>query len=157
IAVSVALLFVAFRSSRLAGLLLVLALATSPFWVPDYVVQRVQHTTRTNEETDEVELERSSQMRVNTWKAIIGVIQEHPVDGIGTGCLGYVLPSLKEESGSDLAESAHNTYLRVQAELGILGSAALLFLFGSCFRLAERGIRLGRDRFERQVSIGFQG
>lgn len=157
IAVSVALLFVAFRTSRMVALLFVLALATSPFWVPDYVVERVQHTTRTNAETDEVELERSSQMRVNTWKAIAGVIQEHPVDGIGTGCLSYILPTLKEGTGSDLAETAHNTYLRVQAELGILGSAALLFLLGSCWRLGERGIRLARDRFERQVSIGFQG
>jgi hypothetical protein len=157
IAVAAGLMFVAFRTSRMLALLLVLAMVTSPFWVPDYVVERVQHTTRTNEETDEVELERSSQMRVNTWKAIAGVIQEHPVDGIGTGCLGYVLPSLREENRSDLADSAHNTFLRVQAELGVLGSAALLFLLGSCWRMAERGIRLSKDRFERQVSLGFQG
>jgi O-antigen ligase len=157
LAMAVALLFVALRTSRVVGVIVALAVVTSPAWVPRYVVDRVLYTTRTVAGTDEVELEGSSQLRINTWKAMLQVIADHPVDGVGFGGLGYVLPELGEELNSEVKDTAHNTFLRVQAELGALGSLALVFLLGRCWLFGEHGRRRAQNVFQRQVSVGFQG
>jgi O-antigen ligase len=154
-AVAVALLFVALRSSRALTVVLLVVGVSSPLWAPDYLKERMMGTQVESETSDAVSLEGSAQLRVDTWRAILNVVSEHPLDGVGFSGLGYVLPHIGEELGVEVKDSAHNTYLRFLGEMGVLGLLLFLTLLWGCWALARDGVRLARDRADRQLALGF--
>ncbi len=154
VALVAALLLVALRSSRALTLVLLVVLVTSPLWTPDYLKERMMSTQIETDATDEAGLEVSAQLRVDTWRAILKLVREHPLDGVGFSGLGYVLPAAGEELGVKVKDSSHNTYLRFLGEMGVLGLALLLLLFWRCWALANEGVRLARDRADRQLALG---
>jgi O-antigen ligase len=149
-----ALFLVTLRSSRVLTLVLLAVLVTSPLWVPDYLKERVMHTQVGSEASDDVELEGSAQLRVDTWRATLRVVSDHPLDGVGFLGLGGVLPATGEALGIEVKDSTHNTYLRFLGEMGVLGLALILALLWRCWSLAREGMRLARDRADRQLSLG---
>ena len=155
VALAVALLFVALRSSRALTLVLLVVIVSSPFWAPDYLKERMMGVQVESQTSDDVSLEGSAQLRVDTWRAIIKVVSEHPLDGVGFAGLGYVLPAAGEELGVEVKDSAHNTYLRFLGEMGVLGLLLFLALLWRCWTLALDGVRLARDRADRQLALGF--
>jgi hypothetical protein len=154
VALVAALLLVALRSSRVLTLTLLVVLVTSPLWTPDYLKERLMSTQVESETSDDVVLESSAQVRVDTWRAVLKVVSEHPLDGVGFCGLGRMLTAAGDELGVKVKESSHNTYLRVLGEMGVLGLALILALFWGCWNLACEGMRLARDRAERQLSLG---
>ncbi|NOT35688.1 MAG: hypothetical protein HOP12_16225 [Candidatus Eisenbacteria bacterium] len=153
-ALAAAALLVAARSSRVFFVLLVVGVATNPFWMPEYVKERLSTTQTEDDESDDVTLDAGAQSRVNTWQTLMVLIQEHPLDGVGYDALGDVLPQAGAALGLRVKDSSHNTYLRILAELGIFGMMVFLWFWWRCVRLCEAGIRVAADRFERQVAVG---
>ncbi|HYM80227.1 MAG TPA: O-antigen ligase family protein [Candidatus Limnocylindria bacterium] len=154
IALALGLMLVALRSSRLLAAALVLALLASPWWAPQDVRERVLATQEEAEDSDDVQLEGSAQIRIDTWNAILKVVSEHPIDGVGFVGLAWVLPETGGELGIEVKDSAHNTYLRLLAELGVFGLLLLLLLFWQCWSLGSEGMRRARTRFDRQLALG---
>lgn len=154
VALVAALLLVALRSSRMLTLALLVVLASAPLWIPDYLKDRMMGTQTESETSDEVGLENSAQIRVDTWRAILKLVSEHPLDGVGFAGLGYVLPAAGAELGVEVKDSPHNTYLRFLGEMGVLGLVLFMALLWRCWTLAREGMRLARNRAERQLSLG---
>ena len=154
LALAAALLFVALRSSRVLTLILVVAGVSSPLWAPDYLKERMMGTQVESETSDEVSLEGSAQLRVDTWRAIFKVVSEHPLEGVGFSGLSSVLPAAGDELGVEVKETAHNTYLRFLGEMGVLGLLLFVALLWRCWTLARDGMRLARDRADRQLALG---
>jgi O-antigen ligase len=154
VSVAAGLLFVAARSSRAALAVLISVLISAPLWTPDYVKERIAGTQVEDETYDEVELESSSQLRVDTWAAITDIVTNHPIEGVGFNALGYVLPELGEARGVAVKDSAHSTYLRFVGEMGLIGLGLLLYLFYAVGRMAVDAMRAARDRWERQLGLG---
>ena len=154
IALVAALFLVTLRSSRMLTLALLAVLVTSPLWAPDYLKERMTGTRVEAETSDDIIFEGSAQVRVDTWRAILKVVSEHPLDGVGFSGLGYVLPAAGEKLGVEVKSSPHNTYLRFLGEMGVLGLTLFLALLWRCWTLAGEGMRLARDRAERQLSLG---
>jgi O-antigen ligase len=152
------LAFVAWRSSRWVFGLLILILALSPLWVPDYVVERIQKSSVESDTGDGAAMDAAAEVRLLTWRAIWDVVEHHPIDGVGFTGLQYVLPDVGAALGlADVKDSAHNTYLRMLSELGVFGLAAFLWLMWCVFRLANEGVRLARRKFDRALGIGLGG
>jgi O-antigen ligase len=149
-----ALALVALRSSKVLAVILALAVVTSPFWIPDYLKERLVGTQVETDESDDVELEGSAQIRVDTWKAILRVVTQHPLDGVGFAGLGYVLPQVGDKMGVKVKEAAHSTYLRFLGEMGVFGLALFVWLLWRCWSLANEGVRRARDRTDRQLALG---
>jgi hypothetical protein len=154
LALGLALFFVAVRTSRYLTLALLIVVATSPLWTPEYVKERVLGTQVEAEESDAVHLENSSQIRVDTWRAIFKVVTEHPLEGVGFAGLASVLPQTGEALGVEVKDSAHNTYLRFLGEMGVFGLGLFILLLWRCWSLAREGMRRARDRADRQLSLG---
>ena len=147
---------VLWRSSKLFFGILVVVLALSPFWLPDYVMDRITNSTHETEEG--VSADKSSEARLLTWRAIFGVIAQHPIEGVGFEGLGAVLPDMGEAMGlADVRDSAHNTFLRMLGELGVFGFGAFLFVLWKMFRVGDEAARRAKRRFDRATAIGLCG
>jgi O-antigen ligase len=157
IASAVTCLLVLMRSSRWALVAAVLVIGASPFWLPDKVKERFATTTVEQDDSDEKKLEGGTQERVDTWHTIMQIVQDHALDGIGFTGLAYVLPQMGADLGLNIKDSAHNTYLRMLSETGVIGLAVFVFLLWSVLWLGERGIRGAPTRFDRQIALGVSG
>lgn len=71
--------------------------------------------------------ETSNKDRIAIWKASISSIQYHPVLGVGIGNFPIVLRERQELSKA--GSSAHNLYLHVAAEMGLVALIALIWFF----------------------------
>lgn len=149
--------YVAWKSSRVLLFVLIAILVSSPLWAPDFLVQRFTGTQVEVEGTDATQLEGSAQTRVDTWRAIGKLVSEHPVEGVGFTGLADVLPQTGEAMGVEVKDSAHNTYLRFLAEMGVFGLLLFVLLLVRCWRLAQDGLRAAQSRFDRQLAIGLAG
>lgn len=158
LAVAGGLLVVALRSSRVMLFLLLATLATSPLWAPDYLVDRIMSSQREVEGSDETTVDGATEVRLQTWQTILRVVKDHPVDGIGFNALPYVLPQISDAMGLvDVADSAHNTYLRMLAEMGVFGLAMFVWLMWSCWSTSDRLVRRAKTRFDRMLGVGLGG
>lgn len=117
------------RAKALAGagvLICVGVLFVSSVQLRDRVGQAIDEI----ETVDQVSEGTSLGERVVMWRVTMRMIHDHPFFGVGTGAFadGY-RPYVQGLAGWQRFESAdaHNQFLKVQAEQGIIGLAALLF------------------------------
>jgi O-antigen ligase len=158
VALLVGVALVAWMSSRVAFVLLVLGMLLSPLWAPDYVKDRVTASSHQVEGSDEVTIDRAADARLQTWRSIWEVVRAHPLEGVGFTGLAYVLPEIGEDLGlEDVKDSAHNTWLRMLAETGILGMALFAWLLWKCWSLGYEAYRRARRAFDRSLGIGLCG
>lgn len=71
--------------------------------------------------------------RIDTWKGAVRIIKENPVLGLGRGKSNFGETARKFDDLKIPYDHAHNTYLQIAVELGLVGLAAFLWLFGSVF------------------------
>jgi O-antigen ligase len=91
--------------------------------------------------------------RAHFWAVTTDIIKHHPIVGAGMGAYGVLYSQYDSRNGLYRLEQAHNDYLQVLADGGIVGGALGLFFLFSLFRqgLARRETR---DDFRRGVSTG---
>lgn len=155
LALAAGALFLAMRSSRWMAVLLGLALLTSPIWLPQNVKDRMSSTHVEVEGSDEVAIEGSTQSRFETWQSVLAVISDHPLDGVGFTGLAYVLPAAGEAMGlEEVKDSAHNTFLRCLAELGVIGFGLFVYILWRCMRTGLSVQKRGPTQFDRQMGLG---
>jgi O-antigen ligase len=157
LALTVGMLYVGFRTSKALTALVLVVLATSPLWAPDYLKQRLAGTQVEVQGTDQKVIEAGAQVRVDTWRAIGTLVRDHPIDGVGFSGLTYVLPEAGQALGVEVKDSSHNTYLRFLAEMGIGGLLLFLWLLARCLGLAFTGARAATLPLDRQAGVGLAG
>jgi len=81
----------------------------------------------------------STVMRLNYWKEALGIIQAHPLAGIGLGNF-----NLKA------SRYAHNSYLQIWAELGVLGLFAFIWIAYTVLKSCVKN--LARLPYKRQAA-----
>ena len=95
-------------------------------------------------------------VRVNYWRAGLGMLRDYPVFGSGLGTFGTLYAKYKLPQGREV-QLAHNNYLQVWTEMGILGIVSFLWLWAVFLKRGWRLIhRLGAVgcRSEAAVAIG---
>ncbi|MDP8256601.1 MAG: glycosyltransferase [Candidatus Alcyoniella australis] len=75
--------------------------------------------------------------RILTWESTVRMIQDHPLTGVGPRNYRTSIPPYREDYNISFTSSAHahNIYLQVPAEYGLLGLAAFVWLMVAIFRL----------------------
>ncbi len=71
--------------------------------------------------------------RIDTWKGAVRIIKENPALGLGVGKSNFGKTVKKFNDLNIPYDHAHNIYLQIAVELGLVGLAAFLWLFGSVF------------------------
>ncbi len=93
------------------------------------VVTRIMSLFANNEDT-------SVSMRIDMWECTLDMIKDHLFLGIGWGAYQYVYPLYNEliEEAGIIIYHAHNMYLDIMAETGLLGFAMYMwFFFGNAW------------------------
>lgn len=150
IALAVMLLMLMYRSVPAAILAAVLMFASVTL-LPDSVTERVQSTRQVNI-SGESELDPSTASRFEIWKGALDMVRDHP-GGVGLGRF----PSRIGQYSNHPRVDAHNGYILVLAECGVLGLAAMLWMFWRLWGLARRLRRCAvpSDLEARAIGLGF--
>jgi O-antigen ligase len=94
--------------------------------------------------------------RAHFWSVTLDIIKAHPLIGTGLGAFGVVYTRYDTRNGLFRLEQAHNDYLQVLSDAGIIGAVIgvlfIIILFRQAFARWE-----SRDQFRRGVAIGALG
>lgn len=103
-------------------------------------------------------LERKSTLTIRTelWRSALAMIADYPLLGVGNGIYGQALRSyLSVHSASyEHFTTAHNVYLNVAAESGLLALAALIWLMSVLLLIGRRRWQQAGTRQERLLVAG---
>jgi O-antigen ligase len=91
--------------------------------------------------------------RLHFWDVTVDIIKNHPIIGTGLGAFGVVYTGYDSRNGLYRLEQAHNDYLQVLSDGGIVGALLGLFFIVNLFRLGFMR-RESRDEFRRGVATG---
>ncbi|MCB1025891.1 MAG: O-antigen ligase family protein, partial [Acidobacteria bacterium] len=134
------------RNLTLIGgsVLLIAVLLTSVIWLGEGSVRRIGDVSQPD----------FTNGRLHFWGVSLQIIRDHPVFGAGLEAFGVAYTKYDDWDGNLRVEQAHNDYLQILADAGILG---LVFICGFIFLLFKKSLNVINDsanRFRRGVAIG---
>lgn len=91
--------------------------------------------------------------RLQIWATTAEVIKQNPVFGAGWGAFGVAYTQFDPLNGRERVEQAHNDYLQILADAGIVGAVLGAFFVFWLFREGWRRIE-SHDNFRRGVAVG---
>ena len=94
--------------------------------------------------------------RLAHWQAAIDMAKDHPIFGIGLGNYEVVYDHYRLINWEDALGHAHNQFLNLLAETGLIGLVAYLLFWLGIFRLTWT-IRRHPDQSARMMGIGLLG
>ncbi|HEX8559460.1 MAG TPA: O-antigen ligase family protein [Pyrinomonadaceae bacterium] len=94
--------------------------------------------------------------RAHFWRGAIQIFRDHPLLGTGLGSFGAVYPRYDTGNGMYRLEQAHNDYLQLVSDAGLVGGALGLLFLGALFWTALKRMQ-SPDRFRRGVALGALG
>lgn len=93
--------------------------------------------------------------RIEIYKANLDIVAEHPVFGLGFGRYQKVArPYYERHPRADRRSHAHNNFLQIAAEAGLLGLAAFTLLFATAMRFGIEAVRRARDPALHAAALG---
>jgi O-antigen ligase len=93
------------------------------------------------------------QSRPATWKNTLKLIADHPIVGVGLGAYPKVYPYYDDSTGFFFVGEAHNDYLQLLADTGLVGGLLGVFFLVSFVRLSRRALS-ALIPLERSVALG---
>jgi O-antigen ligase len=96
------------------------------------------------------------QDRISIWRDAWKMICTHPWFGQGAGSFQWAFPAYETMEPDRPAVFAHNDYLQILAEYGIVGLGLVLWLLISCWRSAMRNLK-AQDSLVRGIGLAALG
>ncbi len=132
------------KSAIKLAILMGLVLGGIIIFSPDFTDEMIQRFST----LQHLEQEETWAGRMDIWRAAVEVFSERPLTGTGAGNFAFVSPyyigAMREDGGGGVA---HNMFLSVVAETGLIGlflfAALLLSAYTSAWSLMRRGENLG--------------
>lgn len=91
--------------------------------------------------------------RAHFWSVTVDIIKQHPLIGTGLGAFGVVYTGYDSRNGLYRLEQAHNDYLQILSDAGIVGAIIGLVFIVGLFRMGFARRESGDD-FRRGVATG---
>ena len=91
--------------------------------------------------------------RLQIWATTLEIIKQNPIFGAGWGAFSVAYTQFDPLNGRERVEQAHNDYLQILADAGIVGAILGAFFVFWLFRYAWKRIQ-SHDIFRRGVAVG---
>jgi O-antigen ligase len=102
-----------------------------------------------------VTLEETNAGRIAIFEANLDIIHDHPLLGLGFGRYRWAAgPYYDRRPSADRRSHAHNNFLQIAAEAGLIGLAAFTLVFATALRFGDEAVRGARDPTTRAVARG---
>ncbi|MBI5955573.1 MAG: O-antigen ligase family protein [Chloroflexi bacterium] len=95
--------------------------------------------------------------RMAHWQAALGMLAASPITGVGIGNYEAAYPAYALPGWEDPLGHAHNYYLNIAAETGLVGLGAYLALLATAFGLCWWAQRRSVSSFARALAVGTLG
>ena len=140
-----------------------LIVVPNPLNKPGTAISKIKGRTSVNKLAQDYSIRR----RIATWKFTTLLIKDHPLLGSGIGSFKY--NSLRYQAkffdqGDNralypygLAGRAHNEYLQLWAELGIVGVMIFIWLIFANFNYGFKILKREKNRYKQGIIIGLMG
>ncbi len=92
--------------------------------------------------------------RLYFWQTALKIIADYPILGAGFDAFGVAFTRYDTWNGTYRIEQAHNDYLQILADAGILGFACVASFIFLLFKQSLRIITKASDNFRRNVAVG---
>lgn len=127
-------------ASQFAVVIAIVAVITAGiFWIgADPVIQRVTQGQPNNIGTAE---ETFFSSRGWVWRDTLAMIRANPLLGVGMGAYDTAFSIYSKSDGSLRVPQAHNDYLQIVADCGVVGGLIAIWFIVLLFRAVARGIR----------------
>jgi probable O-glycosylation ligase (exosortase A-associated) len=112
-------------------LMVFLAVAPARYWERAETILKFRH-------------DESAMGRVYAWQAGLSMVADRPLLGVGLGCFVMGWPIYAPAEAGTKWRAAHNTFVAVMGETGLLGLAAFGAFIGTTLRGAQKVNRLAR-------------
>jgi len=143
-----------FFSQALVMIAIISVIAAGIIWIgADPIIQRVKQA-QTADNSPVRETFFSSRGWV--WRDTVSMIRANPVLGVGIGAYETAFPIYSESDGSLRVPQAHNEYLQVIADAGVVGGVLALWFIAAIFRTVSRGMH-SRDPLMAALALGSGG
>ncbi len=131
------------RTPAVLAAVVVLALLAGLFWL-----QQTDRVLGSLETILHFESEASFQSRLYIWRDAMSMVKERPWLGFGLNTFGWAFPRYQREPSSLVATHAHNEYVEMLVETGIIGAAICLWFVIVLLVLSWQRLRTagGTDR-----------
>lgn len=118
-----------------AALLLVVLLGGGAFFTTEILSKSVGYMRRVARPADEGPGVLDTDSRLQMWQAAVKMWRDHPVWGVGPGHYDYRFTEYRPEAFQLRPDHAHNDYLELLADWGVVGGAIVLagvgiFIYG---------------------------
>lgn len=138
-------------------LLLIGSISAGIFWAgPERILNRITGQS-TSGKTQRSETFFSSRGWI--WRETVSMIAANPILGVGLGAYETAYPIYSSDDGSSIlgksvsVDRAHNDYLQIFSDCGVVGAALAVWFIVLIFRAVARGKR-SRDPLRRALAIG---
>ena len=92
--------------------------------------------------------------RLHFWNVTLQIIRDNPILGAGLEAYGVAFTRYDTWNGSLRVEQAHNDYLQILADSGIIGFLCILAFVFLLFRNSLGLVKRTNNRFRKNVAIG---
>jgi O-antigen ligase len=92
--------------------------------------------------------------RIHFWQVAVRIFLDHPILGAGLDAFGTVFTRYDTWNGIYRVEQAHNDYLQILADAGVVGFACVAAFIYLLFKRSIGVITKATDGFQQNVAIG---
>ena len=127
------------------------------FGIAGFMVSSPQYMQRVKSITN-ITTERSNADRIWAWRSALDMLRDHPATGVGFGQFKVrYLAEYKYAQESQKLTHAHNNFLQVSAENGIIGLAGFLYFIGYYLYRSMRNYCINKNPYDILVFTIFFG
>lgn len=151
------LLFIAMAKGhlKLKGLLIV-ALVVIVIW--SLAIFGFEHISAQLEGAFNLNIAHSGQAKIRQraaiWKDTVKIIKDYPLMGTGIGTFSYIYPRYRSPEVMALISYAHQDFLQLAQEMGLLGLAVFIWFILSFFKLAFRFNKDKKPNYLQGLAMG---
>ncbi len=121
---------------------------------PRPIIKRAESILNAATERGAAETQGPPEFRVDIWRTTLRIARDYPLTGIGVHNTLYLYDQYKDKTSVESrVPHAHNNYIQLVVERGVLGLAAFAFFIYALFKLFARGYRRGRSPTTRVLGL----
>jgi len=121
---------------------------------PRPIIKRAESILNAATDRAPAQAEGPPEFRVDIWRTTMRIARDYPLTGIGVHNTLHLYDEYKDKTSVESqVPHAHNNYIQLVVERGVVGLAAFGFFIFALFRLFARGYRRGHSPMTRVLGL----